>query len=139
MINATTYAIQKSYGVQTTDTMESAVVAALALTPYVRFIDEKTGVSNYFNDVTKNCTRYIEQLNEVYPMNVDVVLMRAKKVFMTRYAEVIWADPASVLAPTNKVHQVFLENSTVIPPNEIVRKLLTKFQKLVQSGSVGGV
>lgn len=134
MITLNKLALQNQLGIQSNATMEASVVAALALTPYVRFIEEGIGVRKYFFDIIHHCTPVLDTINEVYPINLDSVAMRAFKVFSVRYHDVVYATPAVALSPENPVHKAFLEASEEIPPTEIVQKLLKLFQDAVKGG-----
>lgn len=127
-------ALQNQIGIQSNATMEAAVVAALALTPYVRFIDESIGVRKYFFDIIHHCTPVLNTINEVYPINLDSVMLRAYKVFSIRYHGVVYASPSAALSPINPVHQAFLAASEEIPPTDLTQKLLKLFQSAVQGG-----
>lgn len=135
MINVNQLAIRNQFGNIDPVMMESALVAALSLTPYVRFIDENTGVRKYFFDIIRATDPLLQLINEVYPINIDAVKESAFNVFIVRYNEVIYANPAVVLNTESNLHKVFLTNTKVIPEASVVNPLLKTCLACVQTGA----
>lgn len=113
----------------TSETVEQAVVAALTLTPYVKYVDDPRA---YFFGVISKVSRLISMMNEVKPFDTDRAKKNAFDLFLKRYSEVIRPTASVICDDTNTLAKAF---RTLYPINEECPELLSRILELFRNSA----